>query len=191
MMNKFNVNNEKIDSKILLHACCAPCALSPVPEFSASGIDYDVFFYNPNIFDETEHEKRLGEVKKISEIFKFRIFIQKDEYSKFLIYIAGAENEPEGGARCAKCFEMRLTAAFEFAAAGGYKFVATTLSTSPHKNVALINSLGRKIAAGYNNVIRLIEFDFKKNNGYKNSIDYCKKYSIYRQNYCGCHFSKR
>lgn len=190
MLNKFNIKNE-IESRILLHACCAPCALSPVPEFGAAGIDYDVFFYNPNIFDETEHEKRLGEVKKIAEIFKFQLFIQIDQYSNFLTYIAGTESEPEGGARCSKCFEMRLAAAFKFAAAGGYKFVATTLSTSPHKNAGLINSLGRKIAAEYDNAVRLIEFDFKKNNGFKNSIDHCKKHSIYRQNYCGCHFSKR
>jgi hypothetical protein len=191
MLNKFNITTE-INSKILLHACCAPCALSPAPEFEASeDIDYDVFFYNPNIFDEAEHDKRLGEVKKISEIFKFRLFIQNDEYSKFLEYAAGLENEPEGGTRCVKCFEMRLAAAFKFASAGGYKCVATTLTTSPHKNASLINSLGRKIAAGYDNAIRLIEFDFKKNNGFKSSIDYCKKYSIYRQNYCGCHFSKR
>jgi len=182
----------EIDSRILLHACCAPCALSPVPEFaSCKNIGYDVFFYNPNIFDEAEYAKRLGEVEKIAQIFKFRLFIQNDGYSKFLQRVEGLENEPEGGGRCVKCFELRLQAAFKFASAGGYKYVATTLTTSPHKNAPLINSIGRKITAEYGDSVRLIEFDFKKNNGFKNSIDYCRKYSIYRQNYCGCHFSKR
>ncbi|EKD69648.1 MAG: hypothetical protein ACD_47C00048G0003 [uncultured bacterium] len=190
MINKFSVKSE-FDSKILLHACCAPCALSPVPEFAAAGLAFDAFFYNPNIYDAAEHDKRLAEVKKIAGIFGFELFIRNDEYSKFLEFVSGLENEPEGAARCAKCIEMRLAAAFEFASAGGYKYVATTLSTSPHKNVKLINSLGAALSEKHGGLVKLIEFDFKKNDGYKNSVDYCKKYSIYRQTYCGCHFSKR
>ncbi len=190
MMNRFSVKSE-FDSKILLHACCAPCALAPVPEFTQAGVAFDAFFYNPNIFDGAEHDKRLAEVKKIAGIFGFALFIQNDEYSKFLELVSGLENEPEGGARCAKCIEMRLAAAFEFASAGGYKYVATTLSTSPHKNVKLINSLGAALSEKHGGRVKLVEFDFKKNDGYKVSIDQCKKYSIYRQNYCGCHFSKR
>ncbi len=188
----FNINIEDGSrDKLLLHICCAPCALSPVPVFSGAGIKYDAFFYNPNIFDDAEHEKRLDEVKKIAGIFKFDLFIQKNEYSNFLNFVSGLESEPEGGARCAKCFEMRIAAAFERAAANGYKYVATTLSSSPHKNFKLITAIGRKLSEKYNDTIKLAEFDFKKQDGFKKSVEYCKLYSIYRQNYCGCHFSKK
>ncbi len=186
----FNIK-EEIDSRILLHICCAPCALSPVPVFSESAAGFDAFFYNPNIFDEAEHSRRLDEVKKIAGIFDFKLFIKVDEYSKFLNYVSGLENEPEGGSRCGKCFELRLGAAFDFAAGNGYKYVASSLSTSPHKNINLINSIGASLSIRHGGTVKLIEFDFKKADGYKKSIDYCKKYSIYRQNYCGCHFSRR
>lgn len=178
-------------AKILLHTCCAPCALSPVPEFAPAGVEFDAFFYNPNIFDDAEREKRLGEVKKIAGIFGFGLSVKNGAYRDFLEFVSGFENEPEGGARCEKCFEMRLSAAFEYAAAAGYEFVATTLTTSPHKSVRLINSIGARLTEKHGRRVKFVEFDFKKNDGFRRSVELCKKHSIYRQNYCGCHFSKR
>ncbi|HNY11827.1 MAG TPA: epoxyqueuosine reductase QueH [Candidatus Wallbacteria bacterium] len=179
---------EKIDKKTLLHICCAPCAAPAL--FDLSGNDYLTgFFYNPNIHPDEEYEKRLGELPKISEIFKTPYVTIRSDYSVFLQFIKGLEQEPEGGARCVKCFELRLEKAFKYASQNGFSYVGTTLSTSPHKNVKVINSIGNAIAERYEN-IKFMEFDFKKKDGFKKSVLLCEKYFIYRQKYCGCHFSK-
>lgn len=179
---------ETIDKKTLLHICCAPCAAPALLDLSGND-KVTGFFYNPNIHPDEEHEKRLGELPKISEIFKIPYICVRSDYSTFLRFIKGLEEEPEGGARCAKCFELRLSGAFEYAAENGFSYVGTTLSTSPHKNIKLINSTGNAIAEKYNG-LEFLEFDFKKKDGFKKSVQLCEKYFIYRQKYCGCHFSK-
>jgi len=179
--------NDKLDSRLLLHICCAPCALSPVPEFFGR-IEYSGFFFNPNIYDSIEYEKRLFEVEKISEIFKFPLIVSQTSYYDFIDFVKGLENEPEGGARCLKCFELRLSETFKYAKQNNFKYIATTLSTSPHKNISAINAIASRLSERFSGVT-FLEYDFKKNEGYKKSIERCKSFSIYRQNYCGCSFS--
>jgi len=179
---------EKIDKKTLLHICCAPCAAPALLDLSGSE-GLTGFFYNPNIHPDEEYEKRLNEIPKISEIFKIPHISVRSDYSIFLQFIKGLEDEPEGGQRCARCFELRLEKAFEFAFENGFHYVGTTLSTSPHKNIKVINSIGNAIAEKYETV-KFLEFDFKKKDGFKKSVQLCEKHFIYRQKYCGCHFSK-
>jgi len=181
---------ENINEKILLHICCAPCASVPFFELPAAGMNLTGFFYNPNIYDNSEKEKRRLEVKKIEEIFKVRCVYSDDSYERYLDFIKGLENEPEGGARCLKCFEMRLLKSFEYAKNNDFKYVTTTLTISPHKNSKIIHSAGNLIAEKFPD-LKFLDFDFKKKEGYKKSIQICSQYSIYRQNYCGCHFSKK
>ena len=186
--NATKINNASPEIKTLLHVCCAPCAVAPFSDFHPdSGITG--FFYNPNIYPESELGARLAEVKKISEIYDIPCIFMESEYSEFLNYVAGLENEKEGGARCARCFELRLSKAFEYASAHGFGAVGTTLSSSPHKNVKTINAIGNKLAAATPGV-RFMEYDFKKNDGFKRSVELCAKFTIYRQKYCGCEFAR-
>ncbi|MEZ7892507.1 MAG: epoxyqueuosine reductase QueH [Candidatus Wallbacteria bacterium] len=183
-------NLEKISEKILLHICCAPCASVPLFELPSAGMNLTGFFYNPNIYDDTEKEKRRREVEKIEKFFNVGCVYLDDTYERYLEFVKGLEAEPEGGSRCLKCFEMRLLKAFEYASMNDFSYVTTTLTISPHKNSGIIHSTGNLISEKFPG-IKFLEFDFKKKEGYKKSIQLCRQYSIYRQNYCGCHFSKK
>lgn len=172
--------------RLLLHSCCGPCS-SYVLEYLSDYFDITLFFYNPNIQPAEEYEKRLLTQKKLLERAKYKnpvVFLAGEyEPQRFFDMVKGLEGCKEGGARCEKCFELRLSKAAEIAKKGGFDYFATTLTVSPHKNAVLINEIGGR----YQNYL---PSDFKKREGYKRSIILSKEYELYRQGYCGCIFSK-
>lgn len=172
--------------KLLLHVCCAPCS-SSVMECLCDYFDLTVLFYNPNIYPYEEYIKRKNEV--IGYLNKMSInFIDCDYESE--IYektVCGYENEIEGGLRCNKCIRLRLEKTFEYAK--DFDYVCSTLSVSPHKNSKMINEIGLLLEKKYS--VNYLVNDFKKNDGYKRSIELSKINNFYRQNYCGCKYSIR
>lgn len=172
--------------RLLLHSCCGPCS-SYVLEYLSDYFDITLFFYNSNIQPAEEYEKRLSAQKQLLERAKYKnpVAFLAGEYEpqRFFEAVKGLENCREGGARCEKCFELRLSKAAEIAKKGGFDYFATTLTVSPHKNAVLINEIGGR----YQNYL---PSDFKKREGYKRSIILSKEYELYRQDYCGCIFSK-
>ncbi len=177
-------------ASLMMHACCAPCS-SAVLERVEPYFETCLYYYNPNIQPEDEYEKRLREFPKLlraSGMEKSVEFICGDyEEDLFLGASSGLENEPEGGARCPKCFELRLRGTVREAAKRGFEYFSTTLTVSPHKNAAVINSIGERLASEYG--VKWLPADFKKRDGYLRSIRLSKEYNLYRQCYCGCLFS--
>jgi predicted adenine nucleotide alpha hydrolase (AANH) superfamily ATPase len=173
--------------KILLHSCCAPCLTHPLEELQK---DFEVvlFFYNPNIHPREEYEMRLTEAKRYC-LGKCEILEEKYDPEVWFEKIKGFENEPERGARCRICYEMRLAKTAEFAAKSGFQFFATTLSISPHKNADWLNEIGQKLSSKYK--IKFLESNWKKCDGFKKSLELSKSANLKRQNYCGCVFSRQ
>ena len=169
--------------KLLLHCCCAPCS-SAVIEKLKNYFDITYFYYNPNIFPEEEYILRKNEFIKLG----VNVVDLKYDHNEFLNVVSGYENEKEGGARCRICIAQRLDKTFEYATINNYDIVTSTLSISPHKDAEFINKLGESLQEKYG--IKYLHADFKKENGYLNSINICKEKGIYRQDYCGCEFSK-
>lgn len=173
---------------LLLHSCCAPCSshclsvLAPLAKVT-------VLYFNPNIFPAEEYEKRKSEqMRFIKEAYpQVKVCDCDYDHTLFLAAVKGLEGEKEGGARCTECFRLRLTAAARAAKTLGCDMFATTLTVSPHKNAPLINEIGREIQAREG--VEFLPSDFKKKEGYKHSILLSRRYSLYRQNYCGCEFS--
>ena len=173
---------------LLLHSCCAPCSshclsvLAPLAKVT-------VLYFNPNIFPVEEYEKRKSEqMRFIKEAYpQVKVCDCDYDHTLFLAAVKGLEGEKEGGARCTECFRLRLTAAARAAKTLGCDMFATTLTVSPHKNAPLINEIGREIQAREG--VEFLPSDFKKKEGYKHSILLSRRYSLYRQNYCGCEFS--
>lgn len=174
---------------LLLHSCCAPCS-SYVLEYLTQYFEITVLFYNPNLIDETEFEKRYHEQVRINASISETIHLVKVAYdaSEFYNKIKGLETEKEGGERCAVCFELRLEEAAKYAKLNNFDFFTTSLSISPLKNSQLLNQLGIKI--GEQHGITYLVSDFKKKNGYKRSVELSKENDLYRQDYCGCIYSK-
>lgn len=195
-MNKRNFDREMTEiikslkgerKKLLLHACCAPCS-SACLERLKEHFDITVFFYNPNIEDD-EYEKRKAEmIRFLSETGWASICDCDHDKNEFYDKVKGLENEPEGGKRCAVCFALRLNKSFEYAKDNGFDYVTTTLTISPLKNAELINGIGEKLAKS--NGVSWLYSDFKKQGGYLRSTQLSKEYDLYRQNYCGCVYSK-
>ncbi len=177
---------------LLLHCCCAPCS-SYVLEYLSPFFDITAWFYNPNIDGKEEAEKRREELKRLIKETdpQGKIRFEEGGYDPkdFLAAVRGHEEDPEGGERCGICFALRLQNAARYAAEHGYDFVTTTLTISPLKNADRINEIG-EAAAGEAGV-RWLPSDFKKKDGYKRSIELSREYGLYRQNYCGCRFSKK
>lgn len=174
--------------KLLLHSCCGPCSSSVIEKLSPY-FDITVLFYNPNIEPIEEYQKRKEEQLKLLNVFKVKyldIDYLNEEYRPI---ISGYEKEPENGKRCLLCYELRLNKTAKIAKEQEFPLFTTTLTVSPYKNSKIINELGIKIGKD-NNILYLIS-DFKKEDGYKRSIELSKKYNIYRQDYCGCLFSKK
>ena len=169
--------------KLLLHCCCAPCS-SAVIERLKNYFDITYFYYNPNIFPEEEYSLRKNEFIKLG----VNVVDLKYDHNEFLTVVKGYEKEKEGGNRCRICSAQRLDKAFEYATIHNFEIVTTTLSISPHKDAEFINKLGESLEQKYG--IKYLHADFKKENGYLNSINICKEKGIYRQDYCGCEFSK-
>ncbi|MBO4903696.1 MAG: epoxyqueuosine reductase QueH [Lachnospiraceae bacterium] len=188
--------------RLLLHSCCAPCS-SYCLVYLLDHFDITCFYYNPNITDADEYEKRASELERLvgalNEEYSSRLtsgipiqVIRGDyEPDRFLDAVRSEDLAgcPEGGKRCEMCFSMRLKKAYDAALAGGFDYFTTTLTISPLKDADLINRIGYGIADGGN--VLWLPSDFKKKDGYKQSIELSKKYGLYRQNYCGCDFSKK
>lgn len=178
--------------KLLLHSCCAPCS-SYVLEYLSDYFEITVFYYNPNIFPESEYTKRILEQQMLIRDMKFRYpvsFIAGNyERERFYEIARGLEHLKEGGERCFKCYEIRLEEAAKIAKEIEYDYFTTSLSISPMKNAEKLNEIGTKLAAKYG--VEYLQSDFKKKNGYKRSIELSKEYGLYRQDYCGCEFSFR
>lgn len=185
---------EKLDHRpaLLLHACCAPCS-SAVLERLSRHFDITLRYFNPNISPESEYDKRVEEVKRLLKEMPYESEIQLQvasyDAAPFEEMAKGLEDLPEGGARCMKCYEMRLRDAAEAAKAGGYEYFCTTLSISPYKNAGKLNEIGNRLAQEYG--LKYLTSDFKKQNGYLRSIQLSAMLHLYRQPYCGCEFSRR
>jgi len=186
------MENIKEGTKLLLHACCAPCS-SAVLERLGNFFEITIFYYNPNITEEDEYKKRIEEIKKIiNEIpTKYKINLIEGRYNpnEFFEIAKNLENEPERGPRCYKCYKLRLTESAKIAQEYNHDYFTTTLSISPHKNTNWINEIGENLNNEYNSTY--LYSDFKKKNGYKRSIELSKEYNLYRQDYCGCIYSKK
>ncbi len=184
------IQNSGKRPRLLLHACCAPCA-SYVLEYLTDFFDIDVYFYNPNILPSEEYEKRLSELHRLIRLqpYEGKVSLIEGTYEPE-VYLAAAKelwDEPEGGSRCTVCLDMRVSETARLAAEGEYDYFATTLTVSPHKNAELLNALGYAAAEKYGTV--WLPSDFKKRGGYLRSTEICREYGIYRQNYCGCGLS--
>lgn len=174
--------------KLALHSCCGPCS-TYVIEYLSEFFDITVFFYNPNIHPKEEYLLRLNEQKRLCKILGIEMVDCDYDATGYFEFVKGFENEMEGGKRCALCFEMRLDYVAKKAKEMGFELFATTLTVSPHKNAMLINSIGESIAK--KREIQWLPSDFKKRSGYLRSIRLSEQYNLYRQNYCGCIFSKQ
>lgn len=179
--------------KILLHSCCAPCSTAVI-ERLAETYDITILYYNPNIYPEEEYEKRKAEQKRYLKIWNEKNpnsiikFMDCDYDSEsYFLAVKGLENEKEGGSRCAVCFKLRLMETARLAKANAFDIFGTTLTVSPHKNAELINAIGKAVANEFE--VPFLESNFKKQDGYKRSIELSKNNDLYRQNYCGCKFT--
>ena len=179
--------------KLLLHSCCGPCSTAVV-ERLADDYDISLFFYNPNITDREEYEKRLTAQRQFLQCYNSEnegniIRLIEGEYNPDCFYeaVKGLEDEPEGGARCSECIRLRLKRTSEKAENEGFVYFGTTLSVSPHKNHSLICQIGSEFIRNSN--LRFIEDDFKKKSGFRRSVELSGKYGLYRQRFCGCEFS--
>ena len=192
---------------LLLHSCCAPCS-SYVLEYLREYFKITVFYYNPNITASSEYEYRLGEEKRLIEAYnrqvetqdftgmhstpnaeKIGILEAPYDPERYLEAVKGYEDCPEGGDRCGICFAMRLRESARAAAKNGFDCFTTTLTISPLKNASRLNEIGERAALEYG--VPFLPSDFKKKNGYKRSIELSRAFSLYRQNFCGCAFSRR
>ena len=182
--------------RLLLHACCAPCSTYCLTQL-LEHFDVTLYYANDNITDRAEWEKRLGEIYKLVEIVnngKFAVqplrpltlVVQQFDSGRFFSVAKGLENEKEGGARCKECFVMRLGDTQKFAIENGFDYFGTTLSVSPYKNSQLLNEIGLSLQTDR---VKWLSADFKKRDGYKQSIELSAQYELYRQHYCGCAYS--
>lgn len=184
-------NKDEVPS-LLLHSCCGPCS-SYVLEYLSEYFNIIVFYYNPNIYPSEEYFYRVEEQQKIIDLTKakhpIRMIAGKYEVERFYELAKGLEDAPEGGARCMKCYELRLREAAKIAKIEGFDYFTTTLTISPHKNSQILNRIAEKVSKEEG--VANLPSDFKKRNGYKRSCEITKEHGMYRQDYCGCEFSKK
>lgn len=177
--------------RLLLHACCAPCS-SAVLEYLSQYFAITLLYYNPNIAPLEEYQKREAELRRLVSQMKFTHPVEllpcQYDGQAFVQAARGLEGEPEGGKRCEACFRLRLRYAAQEAARLRFDYYTTTLSISPMKNAPLLNQLGEEIGREFG--VAHLPSDFKKKDGYKRSVQLSKEYDLYRQDYCGCAFSK-
>ena len=177
--------------RLLLHSCCAPCS-SHVLSCLAQHFQITIFYYNPNISPQSEFEHRAKEqIRLIREMNLPDVQFQIGDYEPevFFEMAKGMEDLPEGSERCFACYRQRMEKTAQMAKAGGFDYFTTTLSVSPHKNATVLNEIGQELQEKHG--VLFLCADFKKKNGYQHSIALSKQYHLYRQNYCGCVFSKR
>jgi len=177
---------------LLIHSCCAPCS-SYVLEYLSNFFAITVVYYNPNIFPEEEYLYRISEQERLISSMKFKNPVKfiSTEYTPYDFYnnVKGLEGEPEGGKRCRLCFNVRLEYTAKLAKENKFDFFTTTLSISPLKNSNTLNDIGLELAQKYG--VKYLVSDFKKKNGYKRSVELSKAFELYRQDYCGCVYSKQ
>ena len=184
------INSLDYRPKLLLHSCCGPCSTTVITMLKEY-FDITVFYYNPNIEPREEYEKRKSEqIRLIKELnSEFVKFLESDYANEeFRSVTKGLEEEKEGGARCSVCFKLRLEKTALKAKELDYEYFGTTLTVSPYKNSYIINEIGAMLEKNFG--VKYLYSDFKKNDGYKKSIELSKKYNLYRQNYCGCLFGR-
>ncbi len=201
-MNKINYQSvldntiKKITSEnrvptLIIHSCCAPCS-SYVLEYLSRYFKITVLYYNPNIFPKEEYEYRISEQERLIDSMQFvndvKLIASGYTPEDFYSAVKGNENEPEGGKRCRLCFNVRLRYTAALAKKMNFDYFTTTLSISPLKNAEVLNKLGAEIGKEYG--VEYLQSDFKKRNGYKRSVELSKEYGLYRQDYCGCIYSK-
>ncbi|MFA5468418.1 MAG: epoxyqueuosine reductase QueH [Sphaerochaetaceae bacterium] len=170
--------------KVLLHCCCGPCSTASIETLKNLGYAVVLFFGNSNIYPQSEHAKRLENLKKVATYFDLEVITGEYNHGAWLQQITGYENEREGGKRCNLCFEFNLKEAAYVAANHDIAYFTTTLTVSPHKSSPLIFKIGEKWS-------QFLAVDFKKKGGFHRSIELSKILELYRQDYCGCEFSKR
>jgi len=184
---------------LFLHSCCAPCS-SYVLEYLSRYFEITVFYYNPNIYPPSEYEERTGEQERLIREMNEEWSMDAERHpihflagtyvpEEFYTAVKGLEQEPEGGERCTECFRLRLLEAARQASAGSFDYFTTTLTISPLKDAVRLNRIGEEMGERYG--IAFLPSDFKKKNGYKRSTELSREHALYRQNYCGCVFSKR
>lgn len=173
--------------KLLLHSCCGPCS-TQVIDVLKDDYDITIYYYNPNIDTDEEFNHRLSEQKRYCKEINIPVIDDGYNPEEFYSKVKGLEHEPEGGGRCPVCFNLRLLRTAEKAKELGYDLFGTTLTVSPHKNSEVINGIGLVIQEKTG--IEFLVGNYKKKDGYKKSIEFSKKYNLYRQNYCGCKFAK-
>ncbi len=174
---------------LLLHACCAPCSPYVLEKLSRE-YRVTVFFYNPNIHGPDEYGLRLEEIKRLCKALKLSLIEGPYDPERFFERVGALEHTGEGGQRCGECFQLRLEETFRIADRVGADMVATTLSVSPHKNVEQINRAGNLAQADGQGVL-FLEADFKKKDGYRKTCALARDYDFYRQDFCGCSFSRQ
>lgn len=178
--------------RLLLHSCCAPCS-SYVLEALNRVFDIDVFYYNPNIAPRSEYDRRVEEIERLAAQIPhehaLRVTVGDYDNAAFMALCRGHEGDREGGERCELCFRMRLGEAAKQAARMGCDYFTTSLTISPMKDAQLLNAIGMELAEREG--VAWLPSDFKKKNGYKRSCELSREYDLYRQDYCGCVFSKR
>lgn len=186
------IKKEEKVPRLLLHTCCAPCSSSVIKKL-AEYFEITVFYYNPNIDTTEEYQKRkeeqirfLKEIEGKCSVSFLDCDYEKEEFEKIS---KGLEKEKEGGARCPKCFQLRLEKTAKTAKEQGFDYFGTSLTVSPYKNAEILNKIGESLSNKYQ--ISFLYSDFKKKNGYKESIELSKKYQLYRQDYCGCIYSRQ
>lgn len=176
-------------TKLLLHSCCAPCS-SLCLERLKEHFSITVLYYNPNIDNQAEYEKRKAEQIRFLQETGWADFLDCDhEVQHFIEAVQGLETEPERGKRCYVCYGLRLEKTAQVAKENSFSYFATTLTLSPHKNAEWLNEIGEKVGGRY--ALNYLFTDFKKQGGYYRSLELSNQYNLYRQNYCGCSFSKR
>ncbi len=187
-----SITADGITPTLLMHSCCAPCS-SYCLNYLAEYFSITVLYYNPNISPKEEYDKRVQEqIRLIGELSlknKVRFIEGNYEPERFYQMAEGMEHLPEGGERCFACYRLRQREAARYAKEHGFDYFTTTLSVSPHKNAQKLNEIGLSLAEEFQ--IPYLVSDFKKRGGYQKSIEYSRAYHLYRQNYCGCEFSKR
>ena len=192
-----NITNKP---SLLLHACCGPCS-SYVLEYLYKYFDITVFYYNPNIYPQEEYQRRLAELRKLYEVFppalEGKVKVVEEAYDPEDFYKAvgtranpDLAQEPEKGERCRRCYSFRLRRAYDFAVAGHYDYFCTTLSISPFKDAEKLNIIGEELEKENPSGPHWLPSDFKKKGGFKRSLEISSEYGMYRQDYCGCIYSK-
>ncbi len=171
--------------KLLLHVCCAPCCSGVLPKLKEF-FDITLYYYNPNTYPEDEYLLRAEQFAKLSNL---PLIVEEYNHNEFLNVVKDLALMLEGGERCQQCIKLRMEKSFDYAKINNFDYVTTSLSISPHKDAKFINESGERLQEVYG--IKYLYADFKKENGYLNSINESKKHDLYRQDYCGCEFSFR